>query len=55
MQLNSVINLITIYYLSFLNILTMVVKCVTRLQRYFHYRVAGGARKFCWINWKRVC
>jgi hypothetical protein len=53
--LNSVLNAIPIFYLSFLKILVKVLKKVTRIQREFLWGGARGGRKVCWVKWKKVC
>lgn len=53
--LNSVLNAIPIFYLSYLKIPERVVKEVIRIQRNFLWGEVRGGRKICWVNWKRVC
>jgi len=53
--LNSVLNAIPIFYLSYLKIPAKVVKEVIRIQRNFLWGGARGGRKICWVNWRRVC
>ncbi|RHN63454.1 putative reverse transcriptase zinc-binding domain-containing protein [Medicago truncatula] len=53
--LNSVLNAIPIFYLSFMKIPTKVVKKVTRIQRDFLWGGVGGGRKICWVKWKTIC
>jgi hypothetical protein len=53
--LNSVLNVIPIFYLSFLKIPAKVLKMVTRIQREFLWGGVGGARKVCWVKWRKVC
>jgi hypothetical protein len=53
--LNSVLNAIPIFFLSFMKILTKVLKLVTRIQREFLWGGVRGGRKICWVNWKRIC
>jgi len=49
--LNSVLNVIPIFYLSFLKIPTKVLKMVVLIQREFHW---GGGWKVCWVKWRKV-
>jgi hypothetical protein len=53
--LNSVLNAIPIFYLSFLKIPVKVLKMVTRIQREFLWGGVGGGRRVCWVKWKKVC
>ena len=53
--LNSVLNAIPIFYLSYLKIPEKVMKVVIHIQRNFLWGGVGGGRKICWVNWKRVC
>lgn len=53
--LNSVLNAIPIFYLSYLKIPEKVVKEVIHIQRNFLWGGVGGGRKICWVNWKKVC
>jgi len=53
--LNSVLNVIPIFYLSYLKIPEKVVKEVIRIQRIFLWGGVGGGRKICWVKWRRVC
>jgi len=53
--LNSVLNAIPIFYLSFLKIPTKVLKMVTRIQREFLWGGVRGGRKVCWVKWRKVC
>jgi len=53
--LNSVLNAIPIFYLSFLKIPTKVVRKVIHIQRDFLWGGVRGGRKICWVNWRRVC
>ena len=50
--LNSVLNVIPIFYLSFLKIPAKVFKMVVLIQREFHW---GGGWKVCWVKWRKVC
>jgi hypothetical protein len=53
--LNSVLNAIPIFYLSYLKIPEKVVKEVIRIQRNFLWGEVGGGRKICWVKWRKVC
>jgi len=53
--LNSVLNAIPIFYLSFLKILVKVLKMMIRIQREFHWGGVKGGRKVCWVQWRKVC
>jgi len=53
--LNSVLNAIPIFFLSFMRIPAIVVKKVIRIQREFLWGGVGGGRKICWVKWKRIC
>jgi hypothetical protein len=53
--LNSVLNAIPIFYLSFLRLPVQVWKRVVRIQREFLWGGVGGGKKICWVNWETVC
>jgi hypothetical protein len=53
--LNSVLNAIPIYYLSFLKIPIHVWKSIKRIQREFLWGEIGGRRKISWVKWEVVC
>jgi hypothetical protein len=53
--LNSVLNAIPIFFLSFMKIPAKVVKMVIRIQRDFLWGGVGGGRKICWVKWKMIC
>jgi hypothetical protein len=53
--LNSVLNAIPIFYLSFLKVLVQVWKKIRRLQREFLWGGRGGRKKINWIKWEVVC
>jgi len=53
--LNSVLNAIPIFYLSFLKIPAKVVKRVIQIQREFLWEGVRGGQKACWVNWRKVC
>jgi hypothetical protein len=52
--LNSVLNAIPIFYLSFLKIPVKVYKMV-RIQRDFLWGGVRGGRKVFWVKWRKVC
>lgn len=53
--LNSVLNAIPIFYLSFFKMPVGVVKKVVRIQREFLWGGTEGGRKISWVSWKVVC
>jgi len=53
--LNSVLNAIPIFYLSFLKIPAKVLKLVIRIQKEFLWGGVSGGRKVCWVKWKKIC
>jgi hypothetical protein len=53
--INSVLNSIPIFYLSFLKMPEQVVKKITRIQREFLWGGVNGGKKVCWVKWKVVC
>jgi hypothetical protein len=53
--INSVLNSIPIFYLSFLKMSVVVIKKITRIQREFLWGGVKGGRKISWVNWKNVC
>jgi hypothetical protein len=53
--INSVLNLIPIFFMSFLKMPSQVVKEVRRIQREFLWGGVKGGRKTNWISWKTVC
>lgn len=53
--LNSTLNVIPIFYLSFLKMPMKVAKMVIRIQKEFLWGGVGGDRKTCWVNWRKVC
>ncbi|KAK2387063.1 hypothetical protein QL285_060888 [Trifolium repens] len=53
--LNSVLNAIPIFYLSFLKIPIHVWKKVRRIQRDFLWGCRGGVRKINWVKWDTIC
>jgi hypothetical protein len=53
--LNSVLNAIPIFYLSFIKIPVKVWKSIKRIQREFLWGGRGGRRKINWVKWELVC
>jgi hypothetical protein len=53
--INSVLNAIPIFYMSYLKMPVQVIKAVTRIQRVFLWGGVKGVRKLSWISWKMVC
>ncbi|GAU38905.1 hypothetical protein TSUD_119710 [Trifolium subterraneum] len=53
--INSVLNSIPIFYLSFLKMPKHVIKKVTRIQREFLWGGVNGGKKISWVKWKVVC
>jgi hypothetical protein len=53
--INSVLNAITIYFLSFLKVPVVVLKEIIRIQREFLWGGIKGGRKINWVSWKEVC
>jgi hypothetical protein len=53
--LNSVLNAIPIFYLSFLKMPVSVLKKVVRIQREFLWGGARGGKKISWVKWSVVC
>jgi hypothetical protein len=53
--INSVLNSIPIFCLSFLKMSVVVIKKITRIQREFLWGGVKGGRKISWVNWKNVC
>ena len=53
--LNSVINVIPIFYLSFLKLLVQVWKRLVCIQSEFLWGGVGGGRKISWVKWESVC
>lgn len=53
--INSVLNAIPIFFLSFLKIPAKVLRMVTRIQREFLWGGVGGGRKICWVKWSKIC
>jgi hypothetical protein len=53
--INSVLNAIPIFYLSFMKIPATVLKKIVRIQREFLWGGLRGGGKVCWVSWKEVC
>ncbi|MCH88363.1 LINE-1 reverse transcriptase like, partial [Trifolium medium] len=53
--INSVLNSIPIFYLSFMKMPAQVLKKVIRIQREFLWGGVNGGKKLSWIKWKVVC
>ncbi|WJX91754.1 hypothetical protein P8452_73481 [Trifolium repens] len=53
--LNSVLNAIPIFYLSYLKIPVLVWKQVRRIQREFLWGARNGNKKINWVKWEDVC
>jgi hypothetical protein len=53
--LNSVLNAIPIFYLSFLKVPIQVWKTVKRIQREFLWGGRRGRKKVNWVKWEVVC
>lgn len=53
--LNSVLNSLPIFYLSFLKMPVQVCKKVVRIQREFLWGGVRGGKKINWVKWNSVC
>lgn len=53
--LNSVLNAIPIFYLSFLRMSVKVWRSLIRNQREFLWGGVEGGRKINWVTWRKVC
>lgn len=53
--LNSVLNSIPIFYLSFLKMPDKVWRKIVRVQREFLWGGVGGGKKISWVKWETVC
>lgn len=53
--LNSILNFIPIFHLSFFKLPVLVWKKIVRLQREFLWGGVGGGRKISWVKWDVVC
>ncbi|MCI06473.1 ribonuclease H protein, partial [Trifolium medium] len=53
--INSVLNAIPIYFLSFMKLPVVVKKKIIRIQREFLWGRVKGGRKINWVKWSEVC
>jgi hypothetical protein len=53
--INSVLNSIPIFYLSFIKVPVLVLKKIIRIQREFLWGGTKGGRRINWVKWKEVC
>ncbi|GAU25119.1 hypothetical protein TSUD_274080 [Trifolium subterraneum] len=53
--INSILNSIPIFFLSFLKLPAAVLKSITRIQREFLWGGVKGGSKISWVKWKEVC
>jgi hypothetical protein len=53
--INSVLNSIPIYFMSYMKMPVQVVKKVIRVQREFLWGGVRGGKKVCWVKWKVIC
>jgi hypothetical protein len=53
--MNSVLNAIPIFYLSFMKLPAIVLRKIIRIQREFLWGGLRGGRKISWVSWKEVC
>jgi len=53
--LNSVINAIPVFYLSFLKMPGKVWRKLVKIQREFLWGGVTGGRKISWVKWRSVC
>lgn len=53
--LNSVLNSIPIFYLSFMKMPSKVWRKIVRIQREFLWGGVSGGRSINWVSWKEVC
>jgi len=53
--LNSVLNAIPIFYLSFMRMSVKVWRRLVRIQMEFLWGRVGGGRKINWVKWSKVC
>ena len=54
-MLNSVLNAIPIYFLSFIKMPVKVWRKIVRIQREFLWGGVEGGRKIAWVRWSKVC
>ncbi|KAI5417416.1 hypothetical protein KIW84_042139 [Lathyrus oleraceus] len=53
--LNSVINNLPIFLLSFFKAPKCVLEDIIKIQRNFLWGDGGGSRKMCWVSWDKIC
>jgi hypothetical protein len=53
--INSVLNVIPIFYLSFMKMPATVIKKIVSIQRELLWGGLRGGRKMYWVSWKEVC
>jgi hypothetical protein len=53
--INSVLNAIPIFHLSFLKLPNKVWKKIVKIQREFLWGGVKGGKKICWVKWETVC
>ncbi|PNX57149.1 ribonuclease H [Trifolium pratense] len=53
--INSVLNSLPIFYMSFMKMSAQVIKKVIRIQREFLWDGVNGGRKISWVKWRVVC
>ena len=53
--INSVLNSITIFFLSFMTMPVEVWKQIVRLQRCFLWGGSKGGNKISWASWSNIC
>jgi hypothetical protein len=53
--INAVLNVIPIFYLSFLKMPASIIKKVVRIQREFLWGGVRGGNKISWVKWSVVC
>jgi hypothetical protein len=53
--LNSVLNAIPIFYLSYMKIPVHVWKKICRIQRDFLWGGRGGVKRINWVKWETIC
>ncbi|CAL5191793.1 unnamed protein product [Lathyrus oleraceus] len=53
--LNSVLNNVPIFLLSFFKAPKCVLEEIIKIQRNFLWGDGGGSRKMCWVSWDKIC
>lgn len=53
--INSVLNSIPIYYISFFKNLRVVLKMLIRIKREFLWRRSIDRKGIAWVKWNKVC